>query len=185
MFINIIKNNKGVTLLELMVAVSLFAFTLISATQVFKVVIDGQRDAIASQDMQESIRYTFERVAKEIRMANKDATSTCTGLPDKVYDVSPAEDELYFLNYKNECITYFTSDGRLRMTWDPPGGPPQTMPLTPRKIRINNLKFSVDDDLGTEQSRVTMLIDLQVDTDIKKHQQRLRMQTTISSRYYE
>lgn len=185
MFLKAAKNKKGVTLLELVVAVALFSFTIISATRVFKVVIDGQRDAVASQDMQESIRYTFERMAKEIRMANKDETGSCTGIIGKVYADNPFNDELSFLNYKDECITYFSSGGRLMMTWDPPGLSPQTMPLTPQSVSIDSLRFSVDDSVGSEQSKATIFIRLEANTAIEKHKQTMDMQTTISARYYE
>ncbi|MCG2695682.1 prepilin-type N-terminal cleavage/methylation domain-containing protein, partial [Candidatus Parcubacteria bacterium] len=65
----IIKNNAGVTLLELTVAVAIFSFAVLSATQIFKMVLEGQRSAIAAQSTQESMRYALEVMSKEIRMA--------------------------------------------------------------------------------------------------------------------
>jgi len=52
-----IKNEKGVSLLELLVAVTLFSVVIISSTQIFKMVVDGQRNAIGAQNVQENIRY--------------------------------------------------------------------------------------------------------------------------------
>ena len=64
-----IKNNLGVTLIELIVAVALFSVTILSAMQIFQMVVEGQRSAIAAQSVQESMRYAFEIMSKEIRMA--------------------------------------------------------------------------------------------------------------------
>lgn len=184
---NIFQNKKGVTLLELIVSIGLFSFTIISATSIFKTVIDGQRDAIASQDMQESIRYSFERMSKEIRMANRDKNGVCTLAAKKVYAVNAAEDRLFFLNFRDECVAYYLQDDRLYMSWDPINGttPTQNLPLTPANIKVKNLQFKVDDNVGFKQSRVTMIMDLEVDTAIQKHKQMLRMQTSVSSRYYQ
>src|SRR3989338_7515952 len=55
------KNQKGTSLLELLVALSLFAMIILSATSIFKAVIDGQRNSISAQNVQESLRYALEK----------------------------------------------------------------------------------------------------------------------------
>lgn len=185
MFKIFFSNKKGVTLLELIVSVGLFSFTMISATSIFKSVIDGQREAIVSQNMQESIRYAFERMSKEIRMANKDKTGVCTTAGDKVYDLNITEDRLFFLNYRNECVAYYLQDDRLYMSWDPDGPAFEALPLTPKDIKVKNLKFKVDDNIGLTQSQVTMTMDMEAGVAIEKNKQRLKMQTSISSRFYQ
>lgn len=177
------KNNKGVTLLELMVAVSLFSITILMATRIFKTVIDGQRDAIAAQNMQESIRYTFERISKEIRMAQKDISGSCTGTADKVYDTNAGNNELIFLNYHGECVTYSLGDYRLqiqRQIIDP-----SPLPITLKKIRINSLQFELlGSNLETDQLMVVIKIDAEAEAK-EQFKHRLKTQTSISTRYYE
>jgi prepilin-type N-terminal cleavage/methylation domain-containing protein len=58
----ITKRHKedGFTLMEMIVAISLFVVVMLSATQIFRMIIEGQRSAIASQSIQENIRYFFE-----------------------------------------------------------------------------------------------------------------------------
>ena len=67
-------NNRGVTLLELMVSISIFSLMLVAVFSVSSNVITGQREAIALQDASENIRYFMEVASKEIRMTrgNKD-----------------------------------------------------------------------------------------------------------------
>lgn len=185
---NNIKNNQGVTLLELIVAVSLFTVSILLATQIFRMVIDGQRDAIAAQNMQESMRYTFERISKEIRMAQKDIDNACIGLPNKIYEVSSSgsgsNDILTFLNYHGQCIEYSLSDGRLYMTREP-GVSEISLPITVGKVNINNLRFEVmGSDLETDQ----LLVIVKINAEVKAKEQfrhKIKIQTSISSRYYE
>ena len=58
-----IKNNSGVTLLELVVAVTLFAALMLAATGIFKMVNDGQRNAVSAQNVQENMRYALEKMS--------------------------------------------------------------------------------------------------------------------------
>ena len=84
----ILKNNSGVTLLELTVAVAIFSVAVLSATQIFKMTMDGQRNAIAAQHTQESMRYALEVMGKEIRMAQKSVGNECgPSLSGKVYHI--------------------------------------------------------------------------------------------------
>lgn len=176
------KDNRGITLLELVVATSLFTVTILMATQIFKMVIDGQRDAIASQNMQESMRYSFERIGKEMRMAKKSVVGdNCAELADNdIYYINPA-DELIFLDHHNDCIRYFLDQDRLkrqRNSEDP-------LFITISKIKINNLDFFVfGNDLETDQLLLTMRIDAEIKTRGQfKHP--MQIQTSISSRHYE
>ena len=106
MFKNIRQNKKGVTLLEITVAVAIFSVVMLSATEIFRMVIEGQRNAIASQNVQESMRYAFETMAKEIRTAiasNDDCESLFNppaGATNKVFNTATNSegDILYFKN---------------------------------------------------------------------------------------
>jgi len=180
--IKYIKDNQGVTLLELVVAISLFTITILMATSIFKMVIDGQRDAIAAQNMQESMRYSFERIAKEMRMAQKSVLGdNCAEFANNdIYYINPSE-ELIFLDYHDDCIRYFLEEGRLKRqknSEDP-------LFITINKIKINDLDFFVlGDDLETDQMVLTMRIDAEVKTK-EQFKHAMQIQTSISSRHYE
>jgi len=192
-FIKIIKNNQGVSLLELLVAVSIFTVVILSSTQIFKMVIEGQRNAIASQNIQESLRYALEAISKEIRNAEKSdhdcetiftpaATATY-----KVYNTKDSDAILYFKNQNGFCVAYYLENdngvSRLKIYRDG-----EVAFVTPREIEVNNLKFLVNDDeinaFHSQQPKVSITMDIEA---IGKaiHTQPIRIQTTISSRYYE
>lgn len=169
-------------MLELTVAVAIFSVMTLSLGQIFKMVIEGQRNAIAAQNIQESMRYAMEVMSKEIRMAQKD-----TNIPGQcprvgngdVYTVNSQDDELYLKNYKGECVTYALNGTRLEIDRDG-----NSNFITPDEIAISNLKFSIIDNVGADQSMATIKMDIEAVGKIM-HKQSITLQTTISSRYYE
>lgn len=180
----ILKNKKGVTLLELTVAIAIFSVVILSATQIFKMVLEGQRNAIAAQNIQESMRYVLEVMSKEIRMAQKE-DETIKNCPlitdDKVYEASGDGNAiLAFKNYNGDCVKYYLDSGRFKIDRGSDSGY-----ITPDEINITNLEFVVvDDGIVNEQSRVTIKMDVEA-VGKEMHEQATKIQTTISSRYYE
>lgn len=194
-----IKFEKGTSLIELLVAITLFAFMIIVATQIFKMVIDGQRNALSAQNVQENIRYAMEKISKEIRMAKK-SDDNCRvrfelfiPASNKVFNMftdGNGNDQLYFKNQYDYCVVYYLADNRLKiMVRDSATGKIiADDSITPAKIKISNLKFSVVDDLinafHSTQPYVTMVMDAQA-VGLAIHKQEMKIQMTVSSRYYE
>lgn len=175
-----ILDTRGVTLLELMVSITLFAVTILMATQIFRAVIDGQRMAIASQEMQESVRYAFERMGKEIRTAIKDTTGTCNAAPGKIYRVDMGGERITFLNYKNQCIRYYINNNRLAIQRNA-----ETMQyITPSNIVITKPLFVVTDNAETVQAKVLMRFQMEILVK-NGNKQKLSVETIVSSRFYE
>ena len=176
----IIKNKEGITLLELTVAVAIFTVMMLSVTQIFKSVIDGQRSAVAGQNIQESMRYALEVMSKEMRSSQKASGGDCSGfgMPGKVFKVDNG-DELYFKNYKDQCVKYELSGNRLQITRD---GSADF--ITPSQIKVINLKFIVVDIVNTKQSNVKMKMEAEA-LGKEMNKQSIKLQTTISSRFYE
>jgi prepilin-type N-terminal cleavage/methylation domain-containing protein len=175
-------DHSGVTLLELMVAVSLFALTIIMASGIFQSVINSQREAIASQNIQENMRYSFETLGKEIRTAQKDKDNSC--IPSgNIYWTNGGGTQLKFLNYQNKCVCYFLNNGQFMIS-DQTCSVLNGLPLTPQKIVISNLNFKVIDSSPSIQAFVTMKMRASVIVPGKINEN-LDMQTSLSSRYYQ
>lgn len=175
----------GISLIEVIVSVLLFTIIIMSATEIFRLVIDGQRSAIASQNVQESLKYFLEVTAKELRMAKKNL-GICPDIDyDRIFATSTGElgDVLKFRNYYDECVTYsLDSDGesnqRFRIQRNA-----NTDFISPSKIRIENLHFIVSDTSTVQPSvainlRAWALSEAQIKSD-------MTIQTTITSRYYK
>ena len=187
--LKIIKNNLGTTLLEMMVAVAIFAVAMLLATGIFIVVLEGQRSAISSQNIQESARYALETIAKELRQAQA-SDGVCAPLfnPEptpvyKIFNTAQAGAALYFRNKNGDCTAYFLEANRLKIS----RGAVSDF-ITPDEIRISNLKFAVKDDaigaFHAIQPAVTLTMDIEA-FGKEMHKQPMKIQTTISARYYE
>lgn len=179
---NILKNKKGFTLMEMIVAVAIFSTVTLAATSIFQYIVEGQRSAIASQNIQEATRYSFEAIGKEVRMAILDEVGTChVDSSPHIYSVKNiTNDELYFMNQYEECVAYYLEDGRLKIER---GDALADAFITPDDIAVSDLKFAIEDDFTATQPRVTIKMKIKsLGKDM--HEQDMYMQTTISSRYY-
>ena len=179
-----IKDQKGVTFLEIIVSISLFAVSVISIVQIFFLVLDSQRNAIGARNIQENIRYAFEVMSKELRMARLDNGDCSLVDDDKIYDDNDLGVYLRFKNYHNECVEYSLENdangiGRIKIERDSDSGY-----ITPDEIDVNNLKFIVDDDYHHGQSITTIKADVETVRGLLKNKQEMEIQTSISSRYY-
>lgn len=187
MKLNFKKNKSGVSLIELVVAVTLFSILILSATSIFKMVIDGQRNAISAQNIQENMRYVLERISKEIRMAQVSNTTCEPTAIYKVFNTTGAGQVLHFKNKDDKCVTYYLENNRLKTTVES-GASLADDYITPSRISISNLKFYIEDDLisafHSKQPYVTVVMDVKVN-GLAVHEQRMKIQFTVSSRYYE
>ncbi len=180
---DILKNNKGVSLIEMLVATSIFTMAMLIALGVSQAVIEGQRNSVASYSLQENLRYIFELMSREVRMAKED-DGAC-GMNNLVYKVDSGV--FSFRNSGDECVKYFLEDdsnGVSRLKIERNGS---SAFVTPDEIEINNLNFLVDDDTvkpKTLQPIVTIKMDVEAKTK-ELHKQNMKIQLTISSRYYE
>lgn len=181
------KTNKtAFSLIEVMVAVAIFSVIILSMTGIFKMVIDGQRRSIATQNVQESLKYFLEVINKEIRMAVKSSDDSC-GVPvGQVFKVQEGttNDVLYFKNYYGQCVIYSlkvsqpNSEGRFVISRGT-----DFDYISPEQISVDALNFVLNS--GTDlQALVTV--------NIKAHSLKAQntdsemiIQTSLSSRYYK
>lgn len=183
-------SRNGFTLIEILVSVSIFAVIILSVTSIFKLAIDGQRSAIATQNVQESLKYFLEVTAKEMRMAQKD-NGVCSDIPDDEIFVVIAQtatnDVLHFKNYDGECVYYFlATDGktqRFKIKREK-GLVTKEDFISPSKIRINDLHFVLSGLAADEQHKVTLNLNAN-SLDSGKFDSNMTLQTSITSRYYK
>jgi Flp pilus assembly pilin Flp len=185
-FKSIISDHSGVTLLELTVSVALFALTIIIATGIFQTVVSSQRTAIISEDLQENIRYDFEKMGKDIRTAQADTMHTnCLPAGYNVY-YSPNPSELKFINYRGQCVDYFASSTQIYVAY--PNSSDNILknglPLSPREVKITKLVFKVTDSATKVQAAVVVRMRLSVYLHGAPAEV-MDMETSLSSRSYQ
>jgi len=181
---NFFKNKKilpGITLIELLVSVTLFVVIILSATQIFVMVLQSQRRVVAVQNVQESIKYFFEVASKEIRMAvqNENDVNFCNNPNFPVNSLFGLNgNTLYLRNQDNECVRYYLENNRFMI--ERKG---VSVPLSPDEIIIEDLKFTIEPRGVNNQAYVTINV-LAKSVGQEADDTEIRLQTTIASRFY-
>ncbi len=104
---------KGFTLVEIMVAVGIFALLGTAFTGFFISSLQAQRETLISQTMIDNISYNLEYISRSIRMAKKDMDGDCIGQKEN-YQFTPGNSGIEFLNYQGNCQSFFLENGRIR-----------------------------------------------------------------------
>lgn len=169
-------------------ALGVFLILVMSATGIYNSVIQGQRSAVSSQITQESMRYMFEVMSKEIRQAKENNSVCLYGSTNySTYNIDSYEDakRLIFKNRDDLCVEYYLKDGILVKSLD--GFAAST---TPDEIFISDLAFSVHDhDWEADPDNkinpsVTISMTVEMRAGKKVDKNKFIIQTTVSSRYY-
>lgn len=183
----ILGNKSAFSLIEVIVSVAIFSVIILTVTDIFRLVMEGQRTAIATQNVQESLKYFLEVTGKEIRMAKR-SNGTCGVNAGSVYGlVESTNDILSFKNYYGECVVY-----RLVMTSSPLYGPVQRFQISrggnvdfisPTQINMDRLDFSLSTGLN-RQPLITLNLKAHA-LGTKTAASEMIIQTSLSSRYYK
>jgi type II secretory pathway pseudopilin PulG len=122
MFMKFLVGKKqkilGLTLLELVVAVSLFAILILVATKTFTKITDIQNRTKDEQNIEGDLRYAMGVFVDEVRVASKHPTGESTCAADgtcvgKYYCTSADNITLYLRDTNNLCVTYTLTNGQL------------------------------------------------------------------------
>jgi prepilin-type N-terminal cleavage/methylation domain-containing protein len=176
-----IKNQNGTTLFELIVAMAIFVVLLLAVTAIYQLVYQAERNAVDARNTQESMRYVMEVFSKELRSAKRGDDGTCgASLVNKIYYTTGTE--LDFRNYKDQCVRYYLSGNSL-VVERKDGATDIIATATPNEIGVSNLRFEVQ-EVVLKQSRVTFKADVEA-LNRTSNRQQLKIQTTISSRFYD
>lgn len=134
--------KPALTLLELVVAVSLFAILTLAATRVFLRVMDVQGKMQEQQTLEGDFRYAINVFVDEVNKAKIYNTSTCTcdgyaGCDAAAY-FCQYNSHLCLTDANNTCIEYFLSGNQLQVK-----RAAATYTITSRDIVIDNLSFVI------------------------------------------
>ncbi|MFA5163040.1 MAG: prepilin-type N-terminal cleavage/methylation domain-containing protein [Patescibacteria group bacterium] len=178
------ENKSGFTLVEVLVATTIFVVIMLSATSIFKYALEGQKKSLMSQNVQESLRYFLEVIGKEIRMAQRD-NGVCTSTPDTQIFASSTNafgDVLEFKNYHGQCVRYylFGAGDFTRFTVKRDTAIEFISPLS---VDVSDLRFLVEEEEG-KQAFVTVSFKGEAVTPSGGRAEAINVQTSIVSRYY-
>lgn len=163
--------HQGFTLVELLVAVSIFTIVIAASTGAFISVLQAQRKAFAMQSVMDGSRFALESMAKAIRMSrivtSSDGSSLKICHPTKgvAYDADCPE-----VNGLRPVI-YQLVGTQIQEN---------AVALTSSKINIENLWFEIE-GVGTGDGRQPIVTIVLKASDLN-NRANINLQTTISQR---
>lgn len=170
------------TLIELLVAISIFSLVVAGFTDFFISALRVQRKTLAFREIVDSASYVLDYMARSLRMAKKDdieirgVQKNCLAGNKINYEVLSGQSAIKFRNYNNQCQRFFLDGGRIKEEREG-----ESYFLTSSNLDVINLKFFLSGDSPGDnlQPRVTILIEIQ-----KRGQPETKtlVQTTISQR---
>ena len=168
--------NKGYTLIEMLVAITMFTVTVGAISGIFISAIRTQRRILATQELLDQTSYVLEYMGRALRMAKKDSNGTCITAGNN-YENPSGISSIRFIDYNGVCTEYFLDTGQLKKT---AGG--TTSELTSTKLYVNSLKFNLSGELGSDilQPRVTIFLEILGRGTTERP--KIQIQTSISQR---
>ncbi len=181
-------NNKGTSLLEIIVCIGIFALIIVLTTGIFQSVVEGQRQAISAQHTQESVRYVMEVISKDIRQAIRDNDDSCGAYYTNVNRVFNQSDSntLFFENKHGDCIQYYLDGTSLMQRKNG-----TAVSTTPDEIEISDLEFIVKSNaVGVSPAnRIQQIVTIKMKVEARSvkvsGKNPFYIQTCVSSRFYE
>jgi len=170
-----IKIQKGITLIELLVAITIFSLIISVILGIFISTMRTQKRILDYQEVLNQANYAIEYMSRAIRMARKDINGNCIPAGTN-YELTHNGEGIRFLTYNNICSGFYLANGKIigireRRTYD------LTMPAFFDVARLNfNIMVEERDDF-LQQPRVTLIFEAE-----KRDVGRIALQTTISQR---
>lgn len=168
------QKSGGFTIIEMLVAVAIFALVASASSEIFVLSIRNQRKYLASQEILDQASYIQEYASKALRMARKDVEGVCIG-PRFNYQKTHAGQGIRFKNYQGVCQEFYLENGQLK---EDKGG--VISALTSANLRVANFNIGPEDSWDQDdqdQPKVTFFLEIQGKEDAK-----IKIQTTVSQR---
>jgi len=165
--------TRGYTLIEILVAISIFFVVIAAPSGFFVSALKGQQKALASQELLDNVSYALEYMSRSLRMAKKD---------DNKLNYATTTQGIKFRNYQDKYQEFYLEDGRIK---EDKTGYAQPLFLTSNDIEISKFEISIKGETQEDiiQPRVTLLLEAIGNRPaIASLQPVIRIQTTISQR---
>lgn len=172
------QNNKGTTLIELLVGITLFSIVVIAFFQLFNSVFKEQSKNLNKSYLLNNASYAMEYMSRALRMARKelDDPSTCLSVVKSNYEITRGGNGIKFINFDShnvkECKEFFLENKTLKILKDG-----VDHPLTSSNVSVEKLKFDLKGEgSGDSQPKLTFALEVKIANET------LKLQTTVSQR---
>ncbi len=142
--------NKGFTLVELLVSAGIFSIIVVTIVGVFVSSIKLQDNVLSAKKIIGELNYALEFMSRNLRMSMKDRGDGCVPIADTSYGLYVDGEGIIFKNVfeSGQCQRFFLENQQIKFRRESD----EPIDLTSPGIKITKLKFAVsgnmpDDDL--------------------------------------
>lgn len=157
------KKNKGYTMIELLVALSIFVIVVVVVLGLFSTAIKGQRKVISQQNVQENARFLLEFMAKEIRMSTITSGNGTSG-------------SLTLIRSDGDSVTYSVVSGKIYRN---SGQVSSDEVMVIGNFYVEGVGAGISDN---QQPKVVIALEVQGVGTKAEEQSKINIQTTLSQR---
>ncbi|MBU2564294.1 prepilin-type N-terminal cleavage/methylation domain-containing protein [Patescibacteria group bacterium] len=157
--------KKAFTLIEILVALSIFMVVIIVVLTTFLSGINGQRKVIALQDVQDNARFLMNFMVKEIRMSEINSFNSSS---------------LNITRPDGESVSYLfnNANGKIERTDSTTSGPISSDNV----FILGGFYGSGVGKLDGLQAKITIVMDVQKNSAKEQGRASIKIQTTVSQR---
>lgn len=152
------KKNKGFTLVEILVAVSLLVLIILAVNRIYFAISKNQKSISGESFVQSDLEYFTRLVSNNVKLAQIGDGSLCSVAENKYFVFAGGgTDNIIFIK-DGSCLQFYldnsTGIGRIKF-YNYALGVDQF--ITSSKTNILSLTFDVEDDISTGQPMLTVL----------------------------
>lgn len=170
--------NKGFTLLEMIVALGIFAVVAVVSAGILLSLTDAQNKAFSAQDAYDNLRFALEAMSKDIRTGEVYHCGSEPPALSQPNDCLSGADNFTYKSAAGELITYRLSGGRIEKIVEGV----LSGPLTSEAVKIENLTFYVLGTISADQIHPRATIVIRGSAGKGRSASVFNIQTTVSQR---
>lgn len=183
--LNKYKNSQGYSIIEALIAMSIFITVVTVAINAFASALNAQKVVIAEETMSQNISFAMEFMNRQLRTATPAAIAGCGSLGvGDTFVINPPR--ITFFNDDGNCVQFMRSGQKMVYVPDATASPVENIDLISNpRISVDNFYISAQggDELDGQQPRVTLTIEASWDDpNPKAPNVDFILQTTVSTR---
>lgn len=174
------NSKQGFTLIELMVAITLFSAIATVVVTIFVTGLKSQQRAMTFQVLFDQTSYFTEYLARQVRMSRRSIGGSCIPIGEN-YEMTHGGQGLKFITTECGCLEIYLDNATGRIKEDRDGVQNY---LTSEDLKVTDLSFALTgvSELDTLQARITTSLKIKGGSNRAEGQPALNIQTTISQR---
>jgi prepilin-type N-terminal cleavage/methylation domain-containing protein len=174
-------NNKGLTLIELLITTAIFSIIMVAIVSLFSSVLQTQRNILAAKKVLGQTSYVIEYMVRSLRMAKKDIDGSCLGQAGLNFKSINSGNGVRFINslQGDDCQEFYLEGGRIKFKKEASSSSPKILDLTSSDISVNYLKFNLSGENQSDnlQPLVTIYLEAKL-----ANSPSIKIQTSVSQR---